>query len=103
MKDTSHIEWEIDWQLYSDKGSKRVNAQITNKFWRLVQKAKNKKYSLDEIMDGGALKIAEGIRDEMYKYMNNYDSYGARDTEPGVVLVTELEKVFKLNEYELER
>jgi len=49
------------------------------------------------------LKHAQKIRDEMYKEMNKYREFGARDTEPESHLIDCIERALKLSKYSLDR
>jgi len=99
-----------DWQLYSyewDDGeakkraeSKRRAVSLSKRLTKLVGKAQERLKAEPALSER---KLAEGVRDEMYKLMDKYADSGASDSEPQGVLVSELEEAFDLEEYSLER
>jgi len=98
------------WQLYSysyEDGvskerarSKRRGDSLSKRLTKLVTKAKAKLTANPLLSEH---KLAEQIRDTMYKLMSKYADDGARDTEPEGVLVSQLEEAFGLESYSLER
>jgi len=94
------------WQLYSYDGyenqsrAKRRGVSLSKRLTKLVAKAKAELAKDPRLSEQ---KLAEGIRDVMYKLMNKYSDDGARDSEPEGVLVGELECAFGLDTYSVER
>ena len=98
------------WQLYSYEDedgeakaraqSKRRAASLSKRMTKLVNAAFVR---LGDNSDLSERKLAEGVRDEMYKLMSKYSDSGACDTEPQCVLVGELERAFDLEQWSLER
>jgi hypothetical protein len=94
------------WALYSFDGyenlrrSKRRGLSLSKRLTKLVRAAKLKLVAEPRLSEQ---KLAEQIRDQMYKLMNKYADDGARDTEPEGVLVVALERAFGLDDYSLER
>ena len=94
------------WQMYSYEGyehrarSNRRGKSLSKRLTKLVALAKEK---LRENRLLSERKLAEDVRDKMYRLMNQYADDGAMDTEPQCVLVSELERAFGLDSYSLER
>ena len=99
-----------DWQLYTYSDdeemskerarSKRRGESLSKRLTKLVTKAQA------ELAENPAFsehKLAVRVRDAMHKLMDKYADDGAQDTEPQCVLVDELEGVFGLDKYSLER
>lgn len=89
------------WQLYTtsmdcDAAAEAINDALTSE----VQAAKAR-LEIEPALS--KKKIAEQVRDAVYAVMNFFTDHGARDTEPEVVLVAELERIFGLRPYSLER
>jgi hypothetical protein len=98
------------WQMYTyswEDGaakerarSKRRGESLSRRLTKLVNGAMDRLQANPELSER---KLAEGIRDKMYKLMSKYADDGAMDTEPQCVLVEELERAFGLDSYSLER
>jgi len=94
------------WQLYSyddyedSRRAKRRGESLSKRLTKLVRQAAEKLASNPLLSEN---KLAEHVRNEMYKLMDKYADDGARDTEPGCVLVSELERAFGLERWSLER
>lgn len=89
------------WQLYSTmRGVQAVAADLSGSLTVHVRKA------MADLMADSRLserKLAESVRDTMYTHLAGAAKFGASDSEPQCVLVAELERVFALDEYSLER
>lgn len=101
------------WELYTSMGAK-ANAAGKGLGTLLIKKiSQTPKGLLDDSKDylaGGYEKRMKGlgahakkIRDEMYKEMDKYREFGARDTEPESILVAVIEAALNLPEYSLDR
>jgi hypothetical protein len=89
------------WQIYSSgKGAKAVAADLTGSLNGLIAKAKERLKAEPMLSEH---KLAEHVRDEMHKHMERVIEWGAMDTEPQCVLVSELETAFGLEKYSLDR
>lgn len=87
------------WQLYEDEGVEAVAAQLSAKLTEAVNKAK------EELRANPCLseeKLAYRVQKEMREVMYRV-GFGASDTEPDCVLVSELERAFGLERWSLDR
>ena len=89
------------WQSYfSMEGAESAAADLSRTLTGLVQKAKTR-LKADPCLS--ERKLAQRIRDEMHEHMDRVDDLGFADSEPQCVLVSELEEVFGLERFSLDR
>jgi len=88
------------WQLYAMKGAKAVAADLSG---TLTVRVREAKAQLAKEPCLSKRKLAKQIRDKMYETMSRVYKFGARDTEPECVLVSELETAFGLKDHSLRR
>ena len=93
--------YDDDYSLATNRArSKRRGISLSKRLTKLVAKAKERLKANPLLAE---VKLAEQIRDKMYKLMGKYDDDGAMDTEPQCVLVSELERAFGFDSYTLDR
>lgn len=89
------------WQLYDEMdGVQDIAAGLSAELTRLVREAQERLLREPQLSEH---KLAESIRDTMYRIMRSAASYGACDTEPTCALVDELESALGLDPGSLER
>jgi hypothetical protein len=82
------------------RGAKAVAADLSG---TLTVKVREAKAQIRENKLLSERKVAIKVRDEMYATMERVSRFGAMDTEPQCVLVSELERAFGLDQYSLDR
>ncbi|MFC1745662.1 hypothetical protein ACFL35_16845 [Candidatus Riflebacteria bacterium] len=91
---------DINWQLFNSlKGAKEVSKKLTSALKKKISEAKKdiRKNHRDPLW------WARKIRYEMYKIMGEFTAFGAYDSEPSIVLVTEIEQRLNLERDSLSR
>jgi len=73
------------WDLYKKEGTAKVVAELNTYFDELIIKAKFSISSGEEPQ-----LVAEQTRDSMYAFMDTFENYGTRDTEPESHLVSRI-------------
>ena len=90
------IELAQEWELFSgEKGVGAVARRIENKLQGEIKRAKKKmeKHHTDPKW------LARQIFERMYKYMSQFDDYGATDTEPRYHLSQKINKGLGLDSW----
>lgn len=88
------------WQLYSSmEGAEDAARTLSNLLTNLVNDAKAR---LDDEPFLSERKLAKHVVSEIYDAMSRLSRFGAADTEPRNVMLSEVERAFGLDEYTLE-
>jgi len=89
---------ENQWDIYTKEGFQNINSELEQQFEKVIQDARKAISNGDD-----PLKIAIKSRDLMYSFMDRFEGYGTRDTEPESLLISRISEELELDSNSLLR